>query len=152
MRTYSQCSRIHALAAVLGMGDAQYRDMLRDLYGKHSSKELTPTQQIELVRILAKQVSAANSKRNTLKNRNRAWATHRQLNAIEAMWKKVSRAETEESRKLALNAFCKRITGCELLEWLKKKDIRKLIKAMEAMGASTPEQYNKQPLTGGTTA
>jgi hypothetical protein len=64
------------------------------------------------------------------------------------MWKKVSRAETDEGRKLALLAFCKRITGCELLEWLRKNDIRKLMKAMEAMGASTPEQYNNQPLTG----
>ncbi|MDR2582048.1 MAG: regulatory protein GemA [Fibromonadaceae bacterium] len=149
MKIYSQSSRIHALAAILGMGDAQYRDMLLDLYGKHSSKELTPTQQTELMKILGKQVATANnSKQPNLKSRNPSWATHRQLHAIEAMWKKVSRAETAESRKLALLAFCKRITGCELLEWLRKKDIRKLMKALEAMGASTPEQYNNQPLTG----
>jgi len=149
MRIYSQCSRIHALAAVLGMGDSQYRDMLRDLYGKHSSKELTPAQQTELTKILCKQVATANNReRRNFKSRHPAWATHRQLNAIEAMWKKVSRAETAEGRRLALLSFCKRITGCELLEWLRKNDIRKLMKAMEAMGASTPEQYNNQPLTG----
>lgn len=152
MKIHSQSSRIHALAAVLGMGDAEYRDMLHDLYGKHSSKELTPAQQIELMKILGKQAAAANSKRNGLKSRNPAWATHRQLHAIEAMWKKVSRAETAESRKRALLAFCKRITGCEMLEWLRKKDIRKLMKALEQMGASTPEQYNNQPLTGETIA
>jgi phage gp16-like protein len=141
-RIRSISSHIHALAATLRLDDCEYRDMLHDLYGKRSSKELTPLQQAELAGILQKQLRARNGgKWNDFKRSNPAMATPRQLRAVEAMWGKVSCAETAEGRKQALLKFCERITGRERLEWLKKTDVRKLIKAMEAMGADAPERF-----------
>jgi phage gp16-like protein len=140
-RIRSISSHIHALAATLRLGDCEYRDMLYDLYGKHSSKELTPLQQAELVGILQKQLKPkSGGKWSGLKRSNPEMATPRQLRAVEAMWGAVSRAEAK-GREQALLKFIKRITGCERLEWLRKADIRKLIKAMEAMGANAPERF-----------
>ena len=140
MITQNLYSRIHALAAAVPLDDAEYRNMLHDLYGKRSSKALTLCQQRDFIDILCKQIKARQ------KRRNPEMATPRQLNAIKAMWANVSRAETAEAKDIALLKFCKRITGCERPEWLRKTDVRKLIKALEKMGASTPEQWNqKQP-------
>ena len=131
--------RIHALAAAVPLDDSEYRNLLHDLYGKRSSKKLTQCQQLEFVKILQKQIKQ--------RQRNPFMATPRQLNAIKAMWAKVSHAETIEAKDVALQKFCKRITGCERLEWLRKTDVRKLIKALEKMGASTPEQWNQNQPT-----
>jgi hypothetical protein len=136
------------------MDDSEYRQMLRDNYGKSTSKELTPGQQIELVKFLQKQLRAKNGGRWDGFRRSSPWmATPRQMRAAEAMWASVSRAEPE-NRERALHSFCKRITGIDRLEWLGKSDIRKLMKAMAAMGAQTPEQYNRriQPTTTGQKA
>jgi len=140
MRNQMIC-RIHALAAMVPMDDVEYRNMLHDLYGKQSSKELTECQQLELVKILRKQIGARQ------KRRNPEMATPKQLGAIKAMWAKVSKAETAEAREIALRKFCKRITGCDFLQWLTKAAVRKLIKALEKMGASTPEQWNQNQPT-----
>jgi len=142
-KIHSASSRIHALAAMLRLDDCEYRNMLFDLYGKRSSKELTPLQQTELIGILQKHLGAKNGgKWGDLKRANPIMATPKQLRAVEAMWAKVSRMETAMGREQALLKFCKRIAGCERLEWLRKADIRKLVKAMEAMGADAPERFN----------
>lgn len=141
---YSASSHIHCLAAKIPLDDAEYRNMLYDLYGKRSSKQLTDCQQLEFIKLLQKQIRIKHgSKWSGFKRKNPDMATPKQLSACEAMWKTVSRAATPEAREAALHKFCKRITGVERLEWLTKTNIRKLFKAMEKMGAATPEQYNK---------
>ena len=59
------------------------------------------------------------------------------------MWAQVSRAETSEERRKALNAFCKRLTGVDVITWICKDDAKTLIKAIQAMGAQSPEEFNR---------
>lgn len=138
-----QYRKIHGLVRLLGMTDDAYRDMLRDRYGVQSSKELTPQSRAALIRLLASQVSDKARNFNDLKERQKHKASPAQLRAIEAMWAGVSRARTSDARKKALNAFCERLTGVSVLAWISKADAKTLIKALVAMGATPPEQFNK---------
>lgn len=134
---------IHGLARLLGLNDEAYRDMLFDRYKVRSSKDLSPGQRVALVKSLREQVHANVKKFNELTGRARHKASPAQLRAIEAMWAQVSRADTPEARRSALNAFCKRLTGVNVITWICKDDAKILIKAIHAMGAQSPEEFNK---------
>lgn len=142
-----QFRKIHGLVRLLGMNDDAYRDMLRDRYGVQSSKELTPQSRAALIRLLASQVSDKARNFNDLKERQKHKASPAQLRAIEAMWAGVSRARTSDARKKALNAFCERLTGVSVLAWISKADAKVLIRAIKAMGAATPEEFNSTKTT-----
>lgn len=142
-----QFRQIHGLVRLLGLDDAAYRDMLADRYGVRSSKDLLPQQRFALVRSLREQVHGNVQKFSELSGRARHKASPAQLRAIEAMWAQVSRAETSEARSKALNAFCKRLTGVEVIRWICKDDAKILIKAIHAMGAQSPEEFNRNKNT-----
>lgn len=139
--------QIHGLARLLGMNDDAYRDMLRDRYGVESSKDLPPQSRTALIQFLRAQVAGNARNFADLSDRAHHKATPAQLRAIEAMWAQVSRQETAKARTHALNEFCKRLTGISVLRWIGKSDAKTLIKAIHAMGAETPEQFNKKPKT-----
>lgn len=134
---------IHTLVHLLGMNDDAYRDMLFDRYGVRSSKQLSSLQRNSLIRQLRQQVHGEASQFSNFANRAKHKATPAQLRAIEAMWSQVSRAETLEARRSALNAFCKRLTGIDMIIWISKEDAKILINAMQAMGAQSPEKFNQ---------
>lgn len=138
-----QYRQIHGLVRLLGMNDEAYRDMLRDRYQVESSKQLSTQQRNSLIESLREQVHGKVQKFNELSGRARHKASPAQLRAIEAMWAQVSRAETSEDRRKALNAFCKRLTGVEVVTWICKDDAKVLIKAIHAMGAQSPEEFNR---------
>ncbi len=138
-----QYRQIHGLVRLLGMNDEAYRDMLRDRYQVESSKQLSTQQRSSLIKSLREQVHGKVQKFNELSGRAKHKASPAQLRAIEAMWAQVSRAETSEDRRKALNAFCKRLTGVEVVTWICKDDAKVLIKAIHAMGAQSPEEFNK---------
>ena len=138
-----QFRQIHGLVRLLGMNDEAYRDMLFDRYRVRSCKDLSPGQRVALVKSLREQVHANVKKFSELTGRARHKASPAQLRAIEAMWAQVSRAETSEARRSALNAFCKRLTGVAVITWICKEDAKILIKAIHAMGAQNPEEFNK---------
>lgn len=138
-----QYRQIHGLVRLLGMNDEAYRDMLRDRYQVESSKQLSTQQRSSLIRSLREQVHGKVQKFNELSGRAKHKASPAQLRAIEAMWAQVSRAETSENRRKALNAFCKRLTGVEVVTWICKDDAKVLIKAIHAMGAQSPEEFNR---------
>lgn len=138
-----QYRQIHGLVRLLGMNDEAYRDMLRDRYQVESSKQLSTQQRSSLIRSLREQVHGKVQKFNELSGRAKHKASPAQLRAIEAMWAQVSRAETSEDRRKALNAFCKRLTGVEVVTWMCKDDAKVLIKAIHAMGAQSPEEFNR---------
>lgn len=138
-----QYRQIHGLVRLLGMNDEAYRDMLRDRYQVESSKQLSTQQRSSLIKSLREQVHGKVQKFNELSGRAKHKASPAQLRAIEAMWAQVSRAETSEDRRKALNAFCKRLTGVEVVTWICKDDAKTLIKAIQAMGAQSPEEFNK---------
>ena len=134
---------IHGLARLLGLNDEAYRDMLNDRYHVRSSKELNPQQRFQLIKELRVQVHGNVQKFNELGKR-KFKASPKQLRAIEAMWAQVSRASTAQDRSKALNAFCKRLTGVEVITWICKDDAKIIIKAIQAMGAKSPEQFKQQ--------
>lgn len=134
---------IHGLARLLGLNDEAYRDMLNDRYHVRSSKELNPQQRFQLIKELREKVHGNVQKFNELGKR-KFKASPKQLRAIEAMWAQVSRASTAQDRSKALNAFCKRLTGVEVITWISKDDAKILIKAIQAMGAKSPEQFKQQ--------
>ena len=134
---------IHGLARLLGLNDEAYRDMLNDRYHVRSSKELNPQQRFQLIKELRVQVHGNVQKFNELGKR-KFKASPKQLRAIEAMWAQVSRATNSADRRKALNAFCKRLTGVEVITWICKDDAKILFKAIQAMGAKSPEQFKQQ--------
>ena len=133
---------IHGLARLLGLNDEAYRDMLDDRYQVRSSKELNPQQRFQLIKELREKVHGNVQKFNELGKR-KFKASPKQLRAIEAMWAQVSRASTAQDRSKALNAFCKRLTGVEVITWICKDDAKILFKAIQAMGAKSPEQFKQ---------
>ena len=134
---------IHGLARLLGLNDEAYRDMLDDRYHVRSSKELNPQQRFQLIKELREKVHGNVQKFNELGKR-KFKASPKQLRAIEAMWAQVSRATNSADRRKALNAFCKRLTGVEVITWICKDDAKILFKAIQAMGAKSPEQFKQQ--------
>ena len=134
---------IHGLARLLGLNDEAYRDMLNDRYHVRSSKDLNPQQRFQLIKELREKVHGNVQKFNELGKR-KFKASPKQLRAIEAMWAQVSRATNSADRRKALNAFCKRLTGVEVITWICKDDAKILIKAIQAMGAKSPEQFKQQ--------
>ena len=134
---------IHGLARLLGLNDEAYRDMLNDRYHVRSSKDLNPQQRFQLIKELREKVHGNVQKFNDLGKR-KFKASPKQLRAIEAMWAQVSRASTAQDRSKALNAFCKRLTGVEVITWICKDDAKIIIKAIQAMGAKSPEQFKQQ--------
>ena len=133
---------IHGLARLLGLNDEAYRDMLNDRYHVRSSKDLNPQQRFQLIKELREKVHGNAQKFSELGKR-KLKASPAQLRAIEAMWAQVSRATTAADRKKALNSFCHRLTGVMAIEWICKDDAKTLIKAIQAMGAQSPEQFKK---------
>lgn len=133
---------IHGLARLLGLNDEAYRDMLDDRYQVRSSKELNPQQRFQLIKELREKVHGNVQKFNELGKR-KFKASPKQLRAIEAMWAQVSRATNSADRRKALNAFCKRLTGVEVITWICKDDAKILFKAIQAMGAKSPEQFKQ---------
>lgn len=134
---------IHGLARLLGLNDEAYRDMLNDRYHVRSSKDLNPQQRFQLIKELREKVHGNVQKFNDLGKR-KFKASPKQLRAIEAMWAQVSRATNAQDRSKALNAFCKRLTGVEVITWICKDDAKIIIKAIQAMGAKSPEQFKQQ--------
>jgi hypothetical protein len=134
---------IHGLARLLGLNDEAYRDMLNDRYHVRSSKDLNPQQRFQLINELREKVHGNVQKFNELGKR-KFKASPKQLRAIEAMWAQVSRATNSADRRKALNAFCKRLTGVEVITWICKDDAKILFKAIQAMGAKSPEQFKQQ--------
>lgn len=134
---------IHGLARLLGLTDEAYRDMLDDRYQVRSSKDLNPQQRFQLIKELREKVHSNVQKFNELGKR-KFKASPKQLRAIEAMWAQVSRATNSADRRKALNAFCKRLTGVEVITWICKDDAKILFKAIQAMGAKSPEQFKQQ--------
>ena len=140
----SDLAQIHSLAHLLRLNDEVYRDMLYDLFGVRSSAALKRAQRYTLIQTMRGKLGPTLQRHIDLSKRHETKATPAQLRAIEAMWSVVSRAETPEMKKVALDSFCETLVGVRFLRWIDKDDAKKLIRAIEAMEAQKPEDYNKQ--------
>lgn len=145
MATNVQKGRIKKFQKLLNIDDELYAEMLFNRFGVDSSTLLSDEQAEQFVKELKAQAiqsgvyesAAAYKMKYKGKYENKTIAdgkaTPKQCRYVEYLWSKVSRMDTEEKRKEALNRFLKRIVSCEHIEWLEKRDVQKVILAIENM-------------------
>lgn len=136
--TPGQIKKLHALKRALCFDDATYHDVL-DRFGVASSKDLSDRQMAKCLEFLEAQaveagVWQARGGAPAPKRRPGA-ASDAQVRLVAALWRQVSRQETEKARATALDAFVARITGKPRLAWCDHGNIQALVNALEAMGA-----------------
>jgi len=138
MISKAQIKKIHALKNVLGMDDETYRDMLWSRYKVETSKRLSKSQACELIDWLERNAietgvwEKRRQRFSHLKNRE-DMASPKQLRMIESMWRDVSYKRTDEERSRALRKFLFRIVGVSDLRFLERRDVQKVVKALQAM-------------------
>ena len=135
-----QKKRIHIAKSQLGLDDAEYRLMMKREYNVESSKDLLYFQATKFMQELERAVFRIKKKENQPSYKKYDYlldqpirdeynfAVPGQLRKIEKVWQIYSR----EKSKSSLEKFSKRITGKKLLQ-LKKKDVKKLIRAIESL-------------------
>jgi len=136
-----QIAKIHIAANQLNLTRQQYEDILSGFIKEdgtpcNSSKELNHEQAEALLRIFRKLGWKESRHGKILKyeeysNRDKKFAEPRQLRLIDALWRtspKV-RYKTDE----ALNHFIKRIVGVDHIGFVLKKDVQKIIKAIQEL-------------------
>lgn len=132
----SQIKAIHATCSKLGIDDENYRHILHSRYGVTSCKDLSWRQAEDLLSNLN---SSPSPTRHSIKYSDMDgrpdFASGAQCRLIDAMWSQVARADEGESRDKALDGFCRRIAGVAGLRMVKRWQVEKIIKALEAMGA-----------------
>lgn len=145
MSTTEQRKMIGCLRAKLGLDEDVYREMLSE-YHAQSSKDLTNAAAEIFLRRLKQNAITAGVWKPTKRygfqkykynneTQVRGMATPAQKRKIEAMWKAVSRQETDEARAEALKAMIKRITGKDHMKFMTSKDVSAMIFALKTMGA-----------------
>lgn len=126
---------IHVAKTKLNISDDNYRELLHS-FGVVSSKELSQSEAIELLNVLNK--LGFEYKKNTKKKKvdyrkpariTKEWATQRQINFIAGLWAEKSR----EKDVTSLDRFCKRITGIDKVEWLRKEHVQRIILAIQSL-------------------
>ncbi len=135
-----QIKKIHIALSQLSLPDENYRDILSNFINAkgekcRSCKELNENQANILLGILKKLGWTEKKKGKQLKyeefnNREAKYATPAQMRKIEALWMRRSREKTEKS----LNNFINRIAEVNHITFLLRKDVQKVIKAIESLG------------------
>lgn len=132
-----QRKAIHTLRRELGLSEEDYRGMLLDNWNASSSSGLTFAQADELIdalRALGKKGPRAGEgwkKYEDLAGRP-GMATPAQLRKIEATWWGVSQAKPLD-KKEALDRFLMNRFQVRGLLWLERKNVQKVIKALDEM-------------------
>ncbi|MEA5113222.1 MAG: regulatory protein GemA [Geobacteraceae bacterium] len=142
-----QIKAIHALKTAIGMDDSSYRLLLQEFAGITTSKALNMGQAEELIEDLkCKAGQQAWTRKEGGQHSDLAgrpgMATPAQLRMIEAIWKKVSRAEDTEARTKALRAFIQRIAKVSDLRFLDREGAGKIINALESMQTRVQQKNN----------
>ncbi len=118
-QTRSDGARIHAIAAVAGLSDDAYRDLLADLFdGRRSSTELTPSERARLISHLQTLVhqSAGGARRSTA---GRIATLSRKQRLMWSLWQRLADAGEVHQRSMrGLEGYAKRQTSVDKLQWL----------------------------------
>lgn len=132
MSTEPQIKKIHALKRDLSIDDTTYREMLGayptdDGKQVHSSAGLSREQASDLIERLEHTVD------ETPALRDRIYATPKQHRLIAALWRKVSRARDNESRRQALDTFLRRRFHVRRSNHIPRKTADGVIKSLRKM-------------------
>lgn len=149
--TKDQIMLLHVLKAKLNMSEDEYRAALQ-AYSAVSSTELSFTNAEQLIRAFTERAVAAGtwkrprkrSRREGLKDYHRphpdaaTMATTHQINMLDAMWRQVSRAQSDDERRVAFDKFIHRRFGRGGLMMVERDLVPRIVRALEAMGAEAP--------------
>lgn len=152
--------RLFAEAKKRGITPERLRTEIAPAHNKgRTLKECGPAEIGKLLRIIGadddRRPSNGFEHRNydALAGRN-GMATPRQLRMIEARWVAVSHQKTYQEKISALNAFIKRICHIDAMQFVRSRDVQKLVKAIEQMekkqlipGESTNERHHNATRT-----
>jgi phage gp16-like protein len=133
MATKKQIKVIHTLKNRLGWSDEEYRRFLSEQTNGFCVSSLEIGDEL-LDKIISKMRRLANQyyKYEDLDGRE-GMASPKQLRMIEAMWKDVSRAKSDDERLKALRAFLLNRFGVSDLRFLESWQVRKVIEALKNM-------------------
>jgi hypothetical protein len=145
-----QIMLLHVLKTKLRMSEDEYRSALQ-AYGAYSSTELSEADATKLVRSFTDRAIAAGvwkkprkrSRREGLKDFGRPhpgelMATSKQINMLDAMWRQVSRAKTDEERRIAFDRFIHRRFHRGGVMMIERELVPNIVTALKAMGAVAP--------------
>jgi hypothetical protein len=135
-----QIKKIHLAAKSLNIKDSDYRSILTGFNNADgnpclSCKELSENQANILLYLFKKKLgwqekrSGKKLKYEEYNGRDTKFASAKQMRKIEAEWMQYSREKTESS----MNKFIFRIIKVNTIEWVLKKDVNKLLKAIESL-------------------
>ena len=141
-----QIAIIHTLISKMQIPDDYYRDMLA-AFGVSSSKNLSYHHATEFITQLVKKSQGKGvynptpnpDPRFNARGNRHGEAYPAQLRKIEAMWCEVSRMQTIEEKRAALNSFLKNKWNIERIEWLPKNLVGRVIKTIASMKGPSHE-------------
>lgn len=163
--TKKQVKKIHALKGAMKMEEEVYRSILGQ-YRVESSKDLSMDQAKELIDCLEREAvemgvwttptlalpRGGGGSGQTLKyeelGHREGMASPKQLRMIEGMWNDVTHAKGSERKKSALRKFLKRIVGVEDMTFLEVGDVRRVVRALEAMKHSSDHRASHEEKGG----
>lgn len=132
--TREQVIKIHIAKNQLNLDEESYRDVLSG-FGVITSKQLSEKHADQLLGVFRKigwKPAAGNKKRFQIRlpgNRSEDYATQKQMNMLCALWVKYSNQKNEQN----FVRFVSGIAKVDRPEWLLKKDVRKIRKAIESL-------------------
>jgi phage gp16-like protein len=133
-------AKLHIAKKDLGMTDDMYRDALQVSTGKRSAKDMTSEELEEALKHFERcgwkpKPKPQKGKKLSPKTRHLPAQWQTQVNKIRALWiEGYNRGIIRNRYEDALNAFVKRQTGIERIEWIRRhEDANKVIQALRKM-------------------
>jgi len=135
-----QIKKIHVLKNALSLDESTYRSILLESCGAESSKELDSIEAQKLIDAWEEKAIALGTwkrpprkKKYEANKRRQGMATDAQIQLIKDMWSDISRAEGEESQRVALRHFLTRTAKVSDLRFLDSRGANKMILALKRM-------------------
>lgn len=119
-------AKIHIAKAQLNLDDDQYRDIVRRVTGKDSAAQCRYSQLVDLINEF-KSLGWKTEKKKAFRR-----APSDGIKKIYALWGKLQAlGDVQSTDKTALDAFVKKYTGIDSVQWLLPDQQRKIIEILK---------------------
>lgn len=119
-------AKVHIAKAQLGLDDEQYRDIVRRVTGKESASQCRYSQLVDLInefKVLGWKTKAKKAFRK---------APSDSVKKIYALWGKLQKLGAVQSTdKTALDAFVKKYTGIDSVQWITPEQQSRIIEILK---------------------
>lgn len=135
---------IHIAKSQLNIDDDTYRHLLQTLTQKNSTKIMT----IRELKKVVDNLKAKGFKVKSSKKAGRITATEPVHQKIRSLWIELANAGTVKNRsEKAINAYVKRITGIEVMDWLNTKQAMIVIESLKQWQARIVRKNNSRSVS-----